>query len=128
MLLSIPVEFTYEGFVLVVKKILNSILMPVSISTQKEFLSESKLNGLSVLLLPWFTHGGLYLLVETMTPYIYKFTCDSNDCIRLALHVCGPLKLFSFGYVHQSFRRKQLFLGMNNKDIVLYYVVIRSTS
>ena len=48
--------------------------MPVSICTQKEFLIESKLNefwggfvvtlGLSVLLLPRFTHGGLYLLIE----------------------------------------------------------------
>ena len=52
--------------------------MPVSICTQKEYLIESKLNRffffgggggggvvtleLSVLLLPWFTHGGLYLL------------------------------------------------------------------
>ena len=39
MLLSIPVEFTC------CKKNLNSILMPVSICTQKEFLIESKLNG-----------------------------------------------------------------------------------
>ena len=47
--------------------------MPVSICTQKEFLTESKLNGFfgvllllldfAVPLLPWFTHGGLYLLL-----------------------------------------------------------------
>ena len=54
------------------RNFLNSILMPVSVCTQKEFLIESKLNGfwgvllvlldLAVPLLLWFTHRGLYLL------------------------------------------------------------------
>ena len=54
------------------KKCLNSILMPVSICTQKEFLIESKLNGfwgvllllldLAVPLLPWsLLTGDFYL-------------------------------------------------------------------
>ena len=48
MLHSIPVEFTCTCC----KNFLNSILMPVSICTEKEFLIESKLNGfLGVLLL-----------------------------------------------------------------------------
>ena len=44
--------------------------MPLTTCSQKKFLIESRLNGfwevllllldLAVLLLPWFTHGGLY--------------------------------------------------------------------
>ena len=43
MLLSIPMDLTYGGVCTCYKKILNSILMPGSICTQKEFLIESNL-------------------------------------------------------------------------------------
>ena len=38
---------------------------------------------------------------RTMTPYIHKFTCDSDDCIRLSLHVWGRV-LAVIGPAHAS--------------------------
>ena len=86
------------------KIFVNSILMLVSICTQREFLIESKLNGfwgvllllldLAVPLLPWFTHGVLYLLDDNQRVPFFLIEPNVSLCSLLILSHFYKLVLF----------------------------------